>query len=105
MPRAPTANRPTAAKIDQTYASLPKPSGCPSSAALAERRSATSRKTSLPVSAHECAASATSDAEPVITAATVFAMAISRFAPNAITTVSTAATRLLAVLSLVTVQR
>jgi hypothetical protein len=43
---------------------------------------------SLPESAHEWAASATIDAEPVTTAATVLASAIRMFAPNARTTVS-----------------
>src|SRR5690606_18509740 len=51
-------------------------------------RSATRRKTSLPVSAHECAASATSEADPVSAAAIVFATATAKFAANAITTVS-----------------
>ena len=43
----------------------------------------------MPVSAHECAASASIDADPVIAAATDLATAIRRFAPNATTTVST----------------
>ena len=47
-----------------------------------------SRNTSFPASAHECAASASIDAAPVITAATVLATAMSRLAPNATTTVS-----------------
>ena len=42
----------------------------------------------MPVSAQECAASATIDAEPVIIAATDFAAAIRKFAPNATSTVS-----------------
>ena len=42
----------------------------------------------MPASAHECAASASIDAAPVITAATVLATAMSRLAPNATTTVS-----------------
>ena len=41
----------------------------------------------LPVSAHECAASATSDADPVTVAATDFATATSALAPNATSTV------------------
>jgi len=49
---------------------------------------AISRNTSFPVSAQECAASASSDADPVNNAATDFAAAISRFAPNATHTVS-----------------
>jgi hypothetical protein len=52
-----------------------------------DRRSAISRKISLPVSAHECAASATSDADPVSTAAADFATAISRLAVKATRTV------------------
>jgi hypothetical protein len=55
---------------------------------VAERRSATRRKISLPASAQECAASATIDAEPVITAATVLATAMSRLAPKATRTVT-----------------
>jgi len=46
------------------------------------------RKISLPVSAQECAASATMDADPVSIAATDLATAIRRFAPNATSTVS-----------------
>ena len=42
----------------------------------------------MPVSAHECAASATIDAAPVSAAAIVFAIAMSRFAPSATSTVS-----------------
>jgi hypothetical protein len=45
----------------------------------------------LPVSAHECAASARIDADPVINAATDFAIATSRFAANATSTVVTLA--------------
>lgn len=45
--------------------------------------------TSFPVSAHECADSATIDADPVSTAATVFAAAISPFARRATSTVTT----------------
>ena len=41
----------------------------------------------MPVSAHECAASATSDADPVTTAATDLATAISMLAPKATSTV------------------
>jgi hypothetical protein len=48
---------------------------------------AISRKISLPVSAHECAASATSDADPVTVAATDFATATSTLAPKATSTV------------------
>ena len=42
----------------------------------------------MPASAQECAASATSDADPVTAAATDLATAISRLAPNATITVS-----------------
>jgi hypothetical protein len=49
-----------------------------------------SSNTSLPVSDHECAASATIEAEPLISATIDFATAIRRFAPNAISTVSSA---------------
>src|SRR6478752_5412527 len=45
------------------------------------------RNTSLPVSAQECAASASIEADPVTTAATVLATAINRFAPSATTTI------------------
>ena len=48
---------------------------------------AISRKISLPASAHECAASATSDADPVSAAAADLATAISTFAPRATRTV------------------
>ena len=47
-----------------------------------------SRKISLPASAHECAASATIDAEPVMTATTDFASAMSAFIASAMMTVS-----------------
>ena len=46
------------------------------------------RKISLPVSAQECAASATIEAEPVSTAAQVLATATRKLAPKAISTVS-----------------
>ena len=52
-----------------------------------ERRLAISRKTSLPESAHECAASATSDADPVATAAADLATAITTLAARATSTV------------------
>ncbi|BDZ50017.1 hypothetical protein GCM10025867_22580 [Frondihabitans sucicola] len=52
------------------------------------RRSATNRKISFPVSAHECADSATIDAEPVRKAAIVFARATRRLALKATMTVS-----------------
>jgi hypothetical protein len=52
-----------------------------------ERRFATSRKISLPVSAQECAASASIDADPVTRAAADFATATSRLAASAIRTV------------------
>jgi hypothetical protein len=83
---APTANSPNAAKSDHVrFASVPV--GCRASRGRADRRVAT-RKTSLPVSAHECAASASMLAAPVSTAATVFAIATRRFAPRAMSTVS-----------------
>ena len=47
-----------------------------------------SSSTWLPVSAHECAASAANEAEPVMAAAIDFATAIARFAQKAMTTVS-----------------
>ena len=89
---APAVNSPKAANIDQTYASRPKPIGCRVSRPRSERRSAISRKISLPASAQEWAASASIDAEPVIQAATDLATAISRLAPNATSTVSMAET-------------
>ena len=46
-----------------------------------------SKKISLPQSAHECAASAVSDADPVTAAAADFATAIRRLAPKATSTV------------------
>src|SRR5690349_20719954 len=46
-----------------------------------------SRNTSLPVSAQECAASASIDADPVTTAATDLATATTKFAAKAIRTV------------------
>ena len=45
------------------------------------------RNTSLPESAHECAASASMEAEPVTTAAPVLVTAIATFTISAITTV------------------
>ena len=87
---APAVNSPKAANIDHTYASRPKPIGCRVSRPRSERRSAMSRKISLPASAQEWAASASIDAEPVMKAATDLATAISRLAPKAITTVSMA---------------
>jgi len=85
---APATNRPRAANSDQTYASRPWPNGCCGSAGRCERRLAMSRKTSLPASAQECAASASSEAEPVMTAAADLASAMSRLAANATTTVT-----------------
>ncbi len=84
---APATNSPRAANSDHTYASRPWPTGCAASGGRRERRWAISRKISLPVSAHECAASATNDADPVTTAATDFATAISTLAPKATRTV------------------
>jgi hypothetical protein len=77
-----------AANIDQTYASRPNPIGCRLSGSRSDRRSATTRKISLPASAQECAASASIDADEVIAAAIDLAIAISRLARNAISTVS-----------------
>src|SRR5215203_5806893 len=93
MPRqmdttAPAVKSPNAANIDQTYASRPKPIGCRLSGSRSDRRSATSKKISLPASAQECAASASIDADAVIAAAIDLAIAISRLARNAISTVS-----------------
>ncbi len=88
---APATNRPSAASSDQTYASRPCPSGCARSRGRRERRWATSSKTWLPVSAQECAASASSEADPVTTAATDFAIATRRLAAKAIRTVVTLA--------------
>ena len=51
--------------------------------------SATNKNIPLPVSAHECAASATIEAEPVIKAAKDLAIAIRKLAPIAIKTVIT----------------
>jgi hypothetical protein len=79
---------PKAANIDQTYASRPNPMGCVLSRPRSDRRSAINSKTSLPASAQEWAASASIDAEAVIAAATDLAMAISRLARNATSTVS-----------------
>ncbi len=84
---APATNSPPAANSDHTYASRPWPSGCAASGGRRDRRLAISRKISLPVSAHECAASATSDADPVTVAATDFATATSTLAPKATSTV------------------
>ena len=94
MPRAtdtvaPATNRPIAANSDQTYASRPYPNGCARSGARRDRRLAIIRKTSLPASAQECAASATSDADPVSAAATDFAAAMSTLTPKATSTVVT----------------
>src|SRR6476619_4543141 len=84
---APATNRPTAASRDQTYASRPWPSGCARSGSRCDRRLATSRNTSLPVSAQECAASANIDADPVTTAAIDFATPTRKLAPKATHTV------------------
>ena len=85
---APATNSPSAANSDQTYASRPKPSGCRSSAGRLDRLLAIIRKISLPVSAQECAASATIEAEPVSAAAQLLATATRKLAPKAISTVS-----------------
>src|SRR5580765_3199808 len=84
---APATNRPSAASSAHTYASRPWPSGCAASGGRRERRSATIRNTSLPVSAHERAASARIDAHPVRTAAIDFATATRRLAAKAMRTV------------------
>src|ERR1700748_3705687 len=86
-PAAPATNSPSAANSDHTYASRPWPNGCAASAGRRDHRLAMSRKISLPESAHECAASATSDADPVTAAAADFATAISTLAPKATSTV------------------
>jgi hypothetical protein len=52
-----------------------------------ERRLAVMRKISLPLSAHECAASASIEADPVSAAATDLATATSTFIRNATSTV------------------
>src|ERR1700712_1867603 len=83
----PAANRPRAANNDQTYTSRPYPSGCESSDVWAPRLLAMISRISLAASAQECAASATSEAEPVRNAAAVLASAITTFAANAINTV------------------
>ena len=54
---------------------------------MAARRWAMIRKISLPASAHECAASASIDADAVMTAAALLATAMSRLAANATMTV------------------
>jgi hypothetical protein len=84
----PATNSPSAANSAHTYASRPWPDGWARSGGRLDRRSAISRKISLPVSAHECAASATSDADPVSTAAPDFATAITRLAVKATRTVT-----------------
>src|SRR6185312_11419234 len=84
----PATKSPSAANSDHTYASRPCPSGCAWSGGRVDRRLATTRKISLPVSAQEWAVSAASDADPVITAAIDFATATRRLAPSAINTVS-----------------
>ena len=54
-----------------------------------DRKVATARRTSLPASAQECAASARIDADLVTAAATDFATATSTLAPSATNTVVT----------------
>ena len=83
----PATKSPSAANSDHTYASRPWPSGCARSGGRRARRLAIIRKISLPESAHECAASATSDADPVTTAAADFATAIRTLAVKATSTV------------------
>jgi hypothetical protein len=83
----PTRKMPSAARNAQKYRSCPRPNGCSASGSPDDLRSPTNSSTSLPVSATEWAASAHSEAEPVNSAATVFAMAIPRFAATATTTV------------------
>src|SRR5262249_11850869 len=83
----PATNSPSAANNDHTYASRPYPRGCALSGRRAGRRVATTRNSSFPVSAHECAASAASDGEFVIAAAADFAMATKALAPKAMRTV------------------
>jgi hypothetical protein len=62
--------------------------GCRLSGPRSDRRSAISKKISLPASAQEWAASASIDADDVIAAATDLAMAINKLARKAISTVS-----------------
>src|SRR6185369_14497209 len=83
----PATNNPSAANSDQTYASRPWPNGCAESGGRRDRRLAMTRNTSLPASAHECAASATIDADPVTTAAADFAIAMRMLAAKATSTV------------------
>ena len=83
----PAASSPSAATSDQTYASFPLPMGCLASGGRRERRFAVMRNISLPLSAHECAASATIEAEPVTAAATDLATATSTFIRKATNTV------------------
>src|SRR5664279_4390960 len=85
---APATNSPSAANNDQTYASRPNPRGCSGSGGRRDLLFAMIRKISLPVSAQECAASATRDAEPVIIAAKDLATAIRKLAPKATSTVN-----------------
>ncbi|GAA4036974.1 hypothetical protein GCM10023063_22370 [Arthrobacter methylotrophus] len=73
--------------MDHTYASLPYPIGWAASRRFDDRLSATSKKTWFPVSAQEWADSAIIEADPVRTAATVFAAATRRFAAKAKITV------------------
>src|ERR1700738_4500994 len=84
---APVTNRPTAANSAHTYASRPCPSGWRASAGRLLRLSAISKNTSFPVSAQEWAASATIEADPDNTAATVLAAAMAALAASATRTV------------------
>lgn len=83
----PATKRPKPANIAHTYAVRPKPSGCSGVGGRTERRSASSRKISLPVSLQECAASATMDAEPERPATMVLAIAMRMSATKAKITV------------------
>src|ERR1700757_3026879 len=84
---APTTKRPTAASSAHTYASRPCPSGWRVSAGRLLLRSAISKNTPLPVSAHEWRASATIEADPESAPATDLAAAIAAFVLSAISTV------------------
>src|SRR5215207_1239918 len=85
---APAVNSPKAANIDHTYASRPKPIGWPLSRTRLDRRSAISKKISLPVSAQEWAASASIEADDVMAAAIDLAIAMTKLARSAISTVN-----------------
>src|SRR5215472_8599179 len=84
---APSTRVPAAASRAHRYAALPCPNGWFSSAGRDPRRSATKSRTSVSVSASECAASDSIAADPLRTPATAFAAAIARLTRPATTTV------------------